>query len=110
MEECWPAEIDGIIGRSAIARKYNQEVERESAYEILNHKIAEVQEIQASQQEEKAQAKKEKEEPSMIETIAKDPLARQIGRTVARELTRGLLGVFGLGGSSRSSRKKTSWF
>ncbi len=50
----------------------------------------------------------------MIETIAKDPLARQIGRTVARELTRGLLGVLGLGGSSRSTstttRKKTSWF
>lgn len=110
MDILTPTEIDGIIGRSAIARKYNQVVDRESAYEILNHKIAEVQEIQASQQEEKAQAKKEKEEPSMIETIAKDPLARQIGRTVARELTRGLLGVFGLGGASRSSRKKTSWF
>jgi hypothetical protein len=73
-------------------------------------KIAEVQEVQASQQQQVTRAKQEREEPSMIETIAKDPLARQIGRTVARELTRGLLGVFGLGGSSRSTRKKTGWF
>jgi len=31
----------------------------------------------------------------------KDPTARQLGRTVARELTRGLLGVFGFGGRRR---------
>ena len=33
---------------------------------------------------------------------------RQIGRTIARELTRGLLGVLGIGGKSR--RRKSSWF
>jgi len=109
MDILTPTEIDNIIGHSALARKYNQEIDRESAYEILQGKIAEVQEIQASQ-ESTAAAKKKKEEPGMIETIAKDPLARQIGRTVARELTRGLLGVLGLGGSSRTTRKKTSWF
>ncbi|MBL7809234.1 MAG: DUF853 family protein [Saprospiraceae bacterium] len=110
MDILTPTEIDGIIGRSALTRKYNQEVDRESAYEILNGKIAEAQEIQAEQQQKTVATKREKEEPTMIETIAKDPLARQIGRTVARELTRGLLGVLGLGGASRSTRKKTSWF
>jgi uncharacterized protein len=35
-------------------------------------------------------------------------MARQVGRTVARELTRGLLGVLGLGGSTR--KKRTGWF
>ena len=111
MDILTPTEIDNIINRSAIARKYNQEVDRESAYEILNGKIAEVQEMQAEQQQTKTRAKQAKEEPGMIETIAKDPLARQIGRTVARELTRGLLGVFGLGGARRSTaKKKTSWF
>lgn len=109
MDILTPTEIDTIIGRSALARKYNQEVDRESAYEILNGKIAEVQEMQAEQQQRTQAAKKEKEEPSVIETIAKDPLARQIGRTVARELTRGLLGVLGLGGARKTSRKKTSW-
>ena len=118
MDILTPTEIDQIIQRSAIARKYNQEIDRESAYEILTGKIADAQEMQAeqeAQQEVQSQPRRaEREEPGMIETIAKDPLARQIGRTVARELTRGLLGVLGLGGSRRSTskttRKKTSWF
>jgi hypothetical protein len=110
MDVLTPSEIDSIIERSAIARKYNQEVDRESAYEILNQKIAEAQESQpAPQQKGDSTVRKEKEEPGMLETLAKDPLARQIGRTVARELTRGLLGVLGLGGASRKSSSK-SWF
>jgi hypothetical protein len=118
MDILTPLEIDQILQRSAIARKYNQEIDRESAYEILSGKIAQAQEQQAEQDQQQAAAdaprqRPQKEEPGMIETIAKDPLARQIGRTVARELTRGLLGVLGLGGrtsSTRSTRKKTSWF
>ena len=119
MDILTPTEIDQILNRSALVRKYNQEVDRESAYEILSGKIAEVQEMQAQQaqqEEPEAPRRAQKEEPGMLETIAKDPLARQIGRTVARELTRGLLGVFGLGGARRSTsskttaRKKTSWF
>ncbi len=106
MDVLTPTEIDGIIGRSGLARKYNQVVDRESAYEILNEKI---QEVQMAQPQPQARQKSEKEEPGMLETITKDPLARQIGRTVARELTRGLLGVLGLGGSSRT-RKKSGWF
>ncbi len=108
MDILTPTEIDGFLGRSALVRKYNQEIDRESAYEMLNGKIAEV---QANMPQDTSTAKRaEKEEPGMIETIAKDPLARQIGRTVARELTRGLLGVLGLGGSSSTRRKKTGWF
>ncbi len=106
MDILTPTEIDNIIGRSALARKYNQVVDRESAYEILNSKLAEAREVAPAP---KSGGKQPKEEPSMIETIAKDPLTRQIGRTVARELTRGLLGVLGLGGSSRT-KKKTGWF
>ena len=105
MDVLTPTEIDTIIGRSALARKYNQVIDRDSAYEILNAKIAEAQAATPAPKT----GGKEKEEPSMIETIAKDPLARQIGRTVARELTRGLLGVLGLGGSSRT-RRKSGWF
>ena len=110
MDILTPTEIDNIINRSALARKYNQEIDRESAYEILTGKIAEAQEMQ-TEREAPASKRPAKEEPGMIETIAKDPLARQIGRTVARELTRGLLGVLGLGGSTRrTTKKKTGWF
>ena len=56
----------------------------------------------------KGQPEKEKpKEPSTVEKVLKSSTARQVGSTVARELTRGLLGVLGLG---RSSRKKKSWF
>ena len=96
--------IVGLGGRSALARKYNQNVDRESAYEILNEKIAE---FQASQPAPKTGGGKE--EKSMVEEVLTSTAARQIGNTVARELTRGLLGVLGLGGSSRS-RRKTGWF
>lgn len=110
MDILTPKEIDDILGRSALVRKYNQEIDRESAYEILSGKIADVREAQSAQEAPSKPTRQVKEEPSMIETIAKDPLTRQIGRTVARELTRGLLGVLGLGGSRRTTKKKTGWF
>lgn len=109
MDILTPTEIDGILNRSDLVRKYNKDIDRESAYEILNGKIADVQVAQAAQAQPKP-IKQAKEQPGMIETIAKDPLTRQIGRTVARELTRGLLGVLGWGGTQKSSKKKTSWF
>ncbi len=104
MDVLTPVEIDNIIGRSALARKYNQVVDRESAYEILTEKI---QEVQAAAPPPKAAGKPQK---SAVEEVLTSTTARQIGRTVARELTRGLLGVLGLGGSTKTSRKKTSWF
>jgi DNA helicase HerA-like ATPase len=109
MDVLTPTEIDNILNRSDLVRKYNHEVDRESAYEILMGKIQEVHETQAAEASEKESARpKGREEKGMIEQVFESTAARQIGRTVARELTRGLLGVLGLGGSSR--RKKTGWF
>lgn len=76
-----------------------------SAYEMLNQKITEAA-GQDNAEEEKAGSKKE--EKSTLETILSNPVARQVGRTAASMITRSLLGVLGLGGTSR--RKKTSWF
>jgi hypothetical protein len=95
-----------LIDRSDLARKYNQVIDRESAYEILTEKIQEVQGEISENEKPKARGKEEK---SVIESVMDNPLARQVGRTVARELTRGLLGVLGLGGSS-TRRRKTGWF
>ena len=101
-----PAEIDNILRNSNLIKKYNQEIDRESAYEILNGKITEAAEHVQEQTQTKSTKAKTKPKPSVVQTIVKDPLTRQIGRTVARELTRGLLGVLGIGGK----RKKTGWF
>lgn len=108
MDILTPSEIDRILSQSSLVRKYNQEIDRESAYEILTGKIQEAQEEQAQQATTKeAPRGRQKEEKGVVETVLDNPMARQVGRAVARELTRGLLGVLGLGGSSR---KKKSWF
>jgi DNA helicase HerA-like ATPase len=98
MDILTPTEIDHILSRSALVRKYNQEIDRESAYEILNGKIQEVQEMQAAAKAEEGPKGRQKEEKSVVSTVLGSPVARQVGRAVAREITRGLLGVLGLGG------------
>ena len=45
---------------------------------------------------------------STLEKISENTLVRQVGRTVMKEVARGLLGVLGLGGNSKN--KKGSWF
>jgi uncharacterized protein len=101
-------EIDELVGKSALARLYNEEINRESAFEILSKKIESatskehVEEIET--QNEKAKKvieKKEKEEPSMLEQISKNTMVRQVGRTVASSLARGLLGMLGISGTKR---------
>jgi DNA helicase HerA-like ATPase len=54
-------ELSGLLGKSKLAKKYNQDIDRESAYEMLNKKI----EIaEAEEAKEKARLEKEKLENS----------------------------------------------
>ena len=112
MDILTPDEIDHILSKSRIADKYNQIIDRESAYEILTGKIetAQSEEVQKElrEQEEKAR-KSSRSEKSTFDKVFNSTTTRQIGRTVARELTRGLLGVLGVS-TTRRRRKKSSWF
>jgi uncharacterized protein len=101
-------EIDEVISKSKLAAKYNQTIDRESAYEILNQKI----QIVNQQKEQQASEvdipdKRAPKEKSTLENILDSTITRQVGRTVAREVTRSLLGVLGLGGSTSRSRKRS---
>ncbi|MEL7021916.1 MAG: helicase HerA-like domain-containing protein, partial [Bacteroidota bacterium] len=85
-----------------------------SVYEILGKKIeaaqtAEQQE-KLKQQREKGRKATNRTEKSMFEKVMSNTTTRQIGRTVARELTRGLLGALGINTSSRRRSKKSGWF
>lgn len=107
-------EIDLILRGSYLIDKYNEDIDRESAYEILTGKIEEAQSVEAQEklQEQNRSARKtssRKREKSTIEKVYNSTTTRQIGRTVARELTRGLLGVLGIKTTRRSSKSK-SWF
>ncbi len=101
------AEIDEIVNQSSLTKKYNQEVDRESAYELLIAKIQQP-EVETPAAESKNSHKKEVEEQSVVGNILGSTVGKQVARTVAREVTRGLLGVLGLSGTTR--RKKSSWF
>jgi DNA helicase HerA-like ATPase len=108
MDVLTATEIDEVVAASKIAAKYNEVIDRQSAYEILNKKIEEHKQIQ---QEETAEqyTKPQKQEKSTVEKVLTSTTARQVGRTVAREVTRGILGVLGIG-ATRRRRKKTGWF
>ncbi len=101
-------EIDRVVSFSQLASKYNEEVDRESAYEILNVKLnnakadGEQDEIEAPIPKKKTGTMKE--EPSVIEKLSKNTMVRQVGNTVVREVARGLLGVLGLGGGSKKKK------
>ena len=99
-----------LLKNSLLVERYNQEVDRDSAYEMLNKKIDKVREAQEKEKEMKAKAKtsssssrsrssssrSRRSQKSTLESIMSNTTTRQIGRTIARELTRGLLGILGI--------------
>jgi DNA helicase HerA-like ATPase len=111
MDVLTDAEVSEIVSSSKIAAKYNAVVDSQSAYEILNEKIAvaeqrtnEIETMQKQAKEEKREQKAAPKEKSILD----NPMVRSAGRTAATMITRSLLGVLGLGGSTR--RRKSSWF
>lgn len=107
-------EINTLLIDSKLILKYNETVDRESAYEILGEKIEDAREkekqAELKKQQEKANRSRSRgrKEKSTLEKVVNSTTTRQIGRTIARELTRGILGVLGIGGKSK--RRKSSWF
>ncbi|MBK6783911.1 MAG: DUF853 family protein [Saprospiraceae bacterium] len=115
MDVLTKSEIDTIMANSRIKRKYDEVIDRESAHEILGAKIEEAQRRSAEQGPPATTSSgggRVREEKSTFEKVLDSPTTRQIGRTVAQTLTRGLLGVLGIKTTSsrRSSPRKTSWF
>jgi len=107
MDVLTETEVQSIVQQSKIASRYNQPVDSHSAYEILNEKLnlaqqrtEEIKQMEAAAKTQKPSGKAPKEESWMD-----NPVVRQAGRTAAGILTRSLLGVLGLGGTTR--RRKT---
>lgn len=108
MDVLTDSEINAILKESTIIKKYNEEIDRESAYEILSEKI---EAAKAEEHQEKIKGQREKarrssrREKSTFEKIMTSSTTKQIGRTIARELTRGLLGALGVRTTTRRRRK-----
>lgn len=85
-------EIQEILSKSKLVKKYNEEVDRESAYEMLNKKIATIEtEIEKREAEEIEieQSKKTRQEPSTTEIVGKSVIKVLTSATFIR-------GAFGI--------------
>jgi uncharacterized protein len=102
-------EIDSINSKSKLVAKYAEEIDSESAYEILNAKLQEATEKAAANPEVATGGKAPKEEESTMEKIAGNTVVKSIARTAGNVLVRSLLGALGLGGRSTRTKSK-SWF
>ncbi len=103
-------ELNAIVNSSELVEKYNVEIDRQSAYEILSGKIQahaepEKEEQVPEQEEQEQQSPKGRGEKSTFDKV----MNSSVTRTIVREVTRGLLGVLGIK-SSTTRRKKSSWF
>ena len=110
MDVLEPNEIKEILRHSSLEPKYSETIDRESAHEILTSKMddATSDEHKEVMTKQRTSARKEK---STLEKVLSNTTTRQVGRTVARELTRGLLGVLGVKTTTRrTTRRRTGWF
>jgi hypothetical protein len=92
MDVLTPDEISQIVNFSSLVKKYNQVMDRESAFEILSEKIKTAPAAAAS-----APA----QEHSALEKMLSSTVGKTVMRTAAVVLTRSLLGALGLTGSTR---------
>ena len=90
-----PQQRDEIISRSPFSGRYEQEIDRESAYEMLKKKT-EGQAQEAAEEQQQAKAPKASNRQSVSETLFKSA-ARAVGSTVGRQIIRGIMGSL-LGG------------
>ncbi len=115
-----PEQRQQLIAGSLVAGIYEQEIDRESAFEILGKKAEERAIAVEAQHEADAEAKAQKDAEkaeraaarapdTMVESITKSvarSASTSIGRQIGNTIVRGVLGsIFG-----GSSKKKTGWF
>jgi DNA helicase HerA-like ATPase len=108
MDILTPDELNSNFNASKLAPKYNESVDRESAYEILTKKLdtsrafdLQVPDYNSEKykpQKTSAPKTSRRPEKSTMEKVINSPLSKQVGRTLVREISRGILGILGVGG------------
>ncbi len=80
-----------IIRSSPLAGRYENVLDRESAYEKLQARNAAA--AAGAGPVASGAGKRQKPEPTALESLSKNTLVRQVARTAAREVTRNVLGI-----------------
>ena len=92
-------EIGKVVAESELVKKYEKNIDRESAHEILKAKLKKAHEKEHQEELKKEKRKAEKatkNEKGFFEKLSQNTMVRQMGRAVAREIGRGLLGILGV--------------
>ncbi|HEX6223049.1 MAG TPA: helicase HerA-like domain-containing protein, partial [Chryseolinea sp.] len=94
-------EYKNILEHSDLNRKYKDAVNPQSAFEMLEQRIA----IQADREDEKEDRPSSRKEKSTFDQVLNSPVAKQVGR----ELIRGVFGVL-FGKTPRRTSRKGGFF
>lgn len=85
MDILTPKELKAVIAESGLTKKYNKRIDRESAYELLNEKIARAQEV--AKEEEKATKSRKTRSSSSRKSTRMNPVVKVLtSATFIREV------------------------
>jgi len=99
-------EIDGLINQSLLAKKYNQSIDRESAYEILTAKLEKL--SQQTEQSSQSTNNESKSSSSKVSQSAESTFMKSVIKLVtSATFIRGIFNLLNkiLSGSSKSRRR-----
>jgi uncharacterized protein len=98
-------EMEQLLKKSRLIHKYNDIIDRESAYEMLQKKVEIADQArELSKEQDQKPTQRTKNAPGTFETVMKSPVTN----TIIREITRGILGVLGITAASRSRTRTSS--
>lgn len=102
MDVLTESEIIKIVNNSKLVKKYNTLIDNHSAYEILTQKLNEAAETPLPQKRSSAP----EQEQTTFEKVANNTIVKSMMRTAGTTIVRSILGSLGLGGRSRTNRKR----
>jgi DNA helicase HerA-like ATPase len=96
-------EYQTLLDGSDIYKKYQETINSESAFELLNARMKQQQDEMEVQKSQPSKAASRKVEKSTFEEVMASPVAKQVGR----ELVRGVFGMLFGSAPRRSTRRKS---
>ncbi len=104
MDVLAPQEMQQIIDSSFLVKKYNEVIDRESAFELLNNKLKKVQ-VNEQPATKPGKANTDSSDSDSVLKKSADAIGdfakSGAGKLIIKEVTRGILGVLGFGGRRR---------
>ena len=102
-----PQELQADISQSGLVAAYGKAVDRESAREILAARMARTAAQPSNAGQERSPARSQPDK-TMAE-VARDAVSSPVGKTVVREVMRGLFGLLGAKPPRSTSTRRSRW-